>query len=330
MTTPLALGEAALTRLMPLHMHVDPAGRIVSTGPTLCKLLPQGALGQSLLSLFMVQAPRGIETSEDIARIDGARLRLTLRAPPRTGFKGVAVPLAQTGGWLVNLSFGIDLPEAVRTHHLTDSDFAATDLTMEMLFLIEAKSAVLSELRRLNLRLQTAKATAEEEAHTDSLTGLCNRRGLERGLVTLGWPSESFGLMQIDLDHFKQVNDTLGHAAGDMVLARVAQILRSETRGGDTVARTGGDEFVVLMPGITDAGRLDTIAQRILTRLEVPMHHDGVPCRISASIGTAIGSAGSDPRALLQAADEALYDAKQAGRNRIIRVGQARRTPDPA
>ncbi|MBK5927181.1 GGDEF domain-containing protein [Rhodobaculum claviforme] len=321
---PLSLGADALARLMPLYLHVALSGQIVGAGPTLTKMIPDGGpVGRPLLEVFTLQRPRGITGAADLARIDGARLRLSLRAPPNTAFKGLAVPLALAGGWLVNLSFGIGLADAVRAHHLTDGDFAATDLTVEMLYLIEAKSAVLEELRRLNLRLQNAKVTAEEEALTDSLTGLRNRRGLERALEGLSGLATPFGLMQIDLDFFKRVNDTLGHAAGDAVLARVGAILRTETRGGDTVARIGGDEFVVLMPGMHDADRLEEVAQRILSRLEEPQSHDGAVCQISASIGTLVAPAGADPTPLLEDADRALYAAKRAGRSRVVRVPAA-------
>lgn len=144
------------------------------------------------------------------------------------------------GGAFLNLSFGIGVAEAVRRHALTVEDFAATDLTVEMLYLVEAKTAVMDELRNLNRRLQGAKVAAEEQALTDQLTGLRNRRALDlqmKALIRLG---ASFGLMHIDLDFFKQVNDTLGHAAGDHVLREVARVLTQETRATDMAARVGG------------------------------------------------------------------------------------------
>ena len=148
----------------------------------------------------------------------GQRLHVDLRGKGDT-FRGLAVPTGD-GGMLLNLSFGIRLIDAVRQHALTDADFAATDMAVEMLYLVEVKQAVMTELRRLNLRLQGAKATAEEQALTDTLTGLRNRRALDVSLPALIGQGVAFGLMHIDLDYFKQVNDTLGHAAGDQVLRR--------------------------------------------------------------------------------------------------------------
>ena len=172
----------------------------------------------------------------------------TARAP---GFRGLAVPL-DGGGVLINLSFGMTVVEAVRDHRLTDADFAPTDLAMELLYLVEAKTAVMQELRDMNRRLEGAKTAAEEQALTDTLTGLRNRRAMDMALSRLMLRGTPFGLMHLDLDFFKAVNDTLGHAAGDHVLRQVARVLRVQMRGGDTVARMGGDEFVVAPAG---AGR---------------------------------------------------------------------------
>lgn len=309
------LSKAALSQLMPMHVALDAKGRIRSVGPTLAKLIEGPVpLTVPFLKVFEVRRPAGIGAIEELRARTGVRMHLNLRGKG-DGFRGLAVPSGD-GGILLNLSFGIRLIDAVRQHALTDADFAATDMAMEMLYLVEVKQAVMTELRRLNLSLQGAKATAEEQALTDTLTGLRNRRALEMVLPGLIAQGVDFGLMHIDLDYFKQVNDTLGHAAGDEVLRQVAKALALETRATDTLARVGGDEFVVLLPGLSDAARLKQIAGRIIDRLTQPIDFEGIPCQISASIGLTISTlyAIPDGERMLGDADAALYASKRAGR----------------
>jgi diguanylate cyclase (GGDEF)-like protein len=318
-TGSVTLGQAALNALMPLHLTLDESGRVVSVGPTLAKLFPPGALvGQVFLDLFEVRRPGGIATMADLQRRAGAKLTVVARGGAAgSGFAGIAQPLSQ-GGMVVNLSFGIGIIEAVHAHGLTDADFAATDLAMELLYLVEAKSAVMDELRALNLRLQGAKRMAEAQALTDTLTGLQNRRALDIAMAETLDRQVPFGLMHIDLDYFKAVNDTLGHAAGDHVLREVARVLGEETRRDDTVARIGGDEFVVVFPRLTERGALSRIAERIVSRLSEPFPHDGHLCRISASIGISVSTAYDTLSAerILNDADAATYVSKHAGRGR--------------
>lgn len=314
----LHIGKDALDRLMPMHLWISPAGQIKSVGNTLRKVLGGAALdGAAFFDLFEVRRPGGVFTIDDMRRRAGERLSIVRKdAVGLQGLRGLAEPLANDGGVLVNLSFGIGVIEAVAAHGLTDADFAATDLAVELLYLVEAKSAVTEELRQLNLRLQGARDAAEEQALTDTLTGLRNRRGLDIAMSNVIDHGLAFGLMHIDLDFFKAVNDSLGHAAGDHVLREVAKTLRSETRSGDTVARVGGDEFVIILTGLTDPAALSTIASRVVQRLNEPSVFQGAVCQVSASIGITISTNYVPPQAdrMLSDADAALYASKNAGR----------------
>ncbi|MES2143737.1 MAG: GGDEF domain-containing protein, partial [Pseudomonadota bacterium] len=260
-----------LDRLMPLHLALSAEGRIISHGPTLGKVFQgRSLIGRNVFDLIRFRRPGGILTMADLVQRRGQRLQLHPHDSPDDVLRGLAVPMA-AGGLLLNLSFGINVIDGTRRHGLTDADFATTDLTVELMYVVEAKSAVTTELRQLNVRLQGAKVAAEEQAMTDMLTGLRNRRAADATLVALCEARAEFSLLHMDLDYFKVVNDTLGHAAGDHVLKVVARVLEAEIRGSDTAARVGGDEFVVIMPGLVDPDRLQAISARLITSISEPM-----------------------------------------------------------
>jgi diguanylate cyclase (GGDEF)-like protein len=305
-----------LDTLCPMHLTVSPTGHIVHVGPTLRKLSPDRELsGLRFLEIFRLVRPREVSSMQDFHAVAGRKLHLELRQAPRAALKGLAVP-TEDGGFVVNLSFGMSVVEAVRELSLTSADFAATDPTIEMLYLIEAQAAAMEAARTLNARLQGAKAAAEQQAFTDPLTGLANRRAMDMTLARLVASRTPLALMHVDLDFFKFVNDTMGHAAGDQVLLQVASVFRRETRDSDVVARVGGDEFVIILAETTDRLYLDKLGRRIVEGLETPMDYCGINCQISGSIGTVIwdGRAPTSPDTLLDDADIALYASKDAGR----------------
>jgi len=305
--------------LMPMYLLLSPDGVIRQCGPTIAKLFSGfSLLGQPFFDRFTVRRPCEIYTVTDMLAAKGTKLHLVIRNGQETTLKGVAVPLYGQAGVLLDMSFGISVVDAIRDYDLTISDFAATDLAVEMLYLLEAKSAAMTESRKLNTRLQGAKVAAEEQAFTDTLTGLKNRRAMDHVLARFVEAEEEFGLMQVDLDYFKRVNDTLGHAAGDYVLQQVAEILAAETRDEDLVARIGGDEFVLIFHRLTNVDVLNEIAARIICRLETPILFNGKECHISASIGTVVSSKYRNLCAdkILGDADLALYASKNKGRAR--------------
>ncbi len=167
-----------------------------------------------------------------------------------------------------------------------------------------------------------AEQQATELATTDVLTGLANRLGLERELDAMIQharrdPRYGFALFMIDLDHFKQVNDTHGHQAGDEVLQWIASLLADTLRRTDVIARMGGDEFVVLLDGLTERDLLSGIADKLLESMREPLRlSSGVDVQLGMSIGIAVFARHmGDARTLTEHADRAMYAAKQAGRN---------------
>ncbi|OLP60966.1 histidine kinase [Xaviernesmea oryzae] len=184
-----------------------------------------------------------------------------------------------------------------------------------------AKTQSLEEARRLaeerNREIEAARHRMEFNALHDPLTGLPNRRFLDQRLNALTPCGTPISVFHLDLDRFKDINDTLGHAAGDEVLRHAADTLRARIRPGDFVARIGGDEFVVIAANdsLPDEGK--ALAAGIIEAMRTPVPYRGHECRIGASIGIARQSSDEETAAqLLVNADIALYEAKRSGRDR--------------
>ena len=158
------------------------------------------------------------------------------------------------------------------------------------------------------------------QAFHDSLTGLANRALFRDRLghaMARARGAGGYGVMFVDLDDFKTVNDSLGHAAGDELLREMTGRLRTCLRDGDTAARLGGDEFAILLEDVEDDDQCEVIAQRLLEALALPFSIGGTEVTTGASIGIAMGQVGpASPEDLMRNADLALYDAKNAGKNR--------------
>jgi diguanylate cyclase (GGDEF)-like protein len=192
----------------------------------------------------------------------------------------------------------------------------------------EIRSAVSLIAAQLSLALSNIRLTADlrTQASGDPLTGLANRRAVMDHLARALIPADAagpdvgdrqIGVVMIDLDGFKEVNDTLGHAAGDALLVGLAQRLRLEVRPRDVLGRLGGDEFAVV---VADAGTTDdiaSVARRLLRALADPVPIGDQFVTVGASIGVAVAGRGTAPAVVLNAADEAMYRAKRSGRNRV-------------
>ncbi|MFW6364240.1 MAG: diguanylate cyclase, partial [Spirochaeta sp.] len=181
---------------------------------------------------------------------------------------------------------------------------------------VEETRSRLSEVNLLQAQLR-------EQTIRDELTDLYNRRfwsgAIEREFALAQRSSYPLSIAMLDIDHFKSVNDTYGHRVGDGILLLLADLLRTTLRRSDLIFRFGGEEFVLVMPGVHAAEakkRLDTLRRTVEA---IPYHHEPFgEIRITVSIGIAdIPSGGAEPNEILERADSAMYQAKEAGRNRV-------------
>ena len=188
----------------------------------------------------------------------------------------------------------------------------------QMAEIIREKERMEQEVERYHSELRTANERLRELSLTDPLTGCWNRRSFDERLTQALAASERDGgdlsVLMLDIDNFKRVNDTYGHEIGDKVLCHVARVLKEGARGTDVVCRYGGEEFAILLPRTTKEGAL-FIAERL--RLAVDSRWEGCPVTVSVGIGSHSPDL-RDPAAVTRLADEALYEAKAAGKNRVV------------
>jgi len=181
-----------------------------------------------------------------------------------------------------------------------------------------ARVSAALRVKRLQDELRIRNTELHTVSRTDDLTGLPNRRHLQEHLVMAGSAAKRHGqpvaVLMVDVDHFKSVNDRLGHAGGDRVLRRVAVSLASACRAEDTAGRWGGEEFLVVAPA-TDGDSAEVLGERIRAAVSAEAIADEVA--VTVSVGVATGT--DDIESIVRDADTALYEAKAAGRDRVVR-----------
>lgn len=277
---------------------------------------------------FRVDWAEGLE--EGLRRLVPGRVDivlLDLSLPESKGLDTVAKVLTHAPWVPAVVLTGLDdqsvAVEAVRRgaqDYLVKGQIDGNLLGRAIRYAIERKE-VESKLADANTQLEEANRRLGELATTDVLTGLWNRRRfmemLEHECQRVHRTGGDLALAMLDLDHFKSVNDTFGHAAGDRVLVEVAAVMREAARATDGVARYGGEEFLILMPDTTVEEAV-VGAERIRQRIaDHPIPFSGRTLQVTVSIGVGALAAGQtvSSDALLKLADEALYAAKQGGRN---------------
>ena len=187
--------------------------------------------------------------------------------------------------------------------------------------------ADITERRRVADELAAARDEADRRSRIDALTGVFNRghftETLAAELDRAARGSAAVGLLIADIDHFKRVNDTYGHLVGDRVLAEIADRLATAVRRYDTLARFGGEEFVVLVPDVSDLEALVATGEQLRHAVrDRPFTAGATELAITVSLGVALAYAGDSADALIGAADRALYAAKDAGRDCVRAITQ--------
>lgn len=262
--------------------------------------------GEQALAQVQRELPDVVLLDHELPGIDGMMVLDRLRADDRLA----AVPVIM----LTGSSDRELLVEALRrgAHDYLRKPFDPAEL--------DARVIAALRVKRLHDALLDANRRLARQALTDDLTGLANRRHgahqLEREVALGVRQGRLLALVRIDVDHFKAINDTHGHQAGDQVLAEVARRLAEAVRGGDELARWGGDEFVAILPGTDRAGALRAAERLRAAVAAAPVEAAGTALDVTVSVGWAHW-AGDTPDDLLARADRALYQAKDAGRDMV-------------
>jgi len=277
-------------------VYHDPGGHISSANPAAQRILG--------LTLDQMQGRTPIDPRWRAVREDGSEF---------PGEQHPSMVALHTGKPVNGVVMGVEAPGRGRVWILTD----ATPL-----FRHGVLERVHVSFEDITARVQMAQ-DLQRQASTDYLTGLANRRTLIERLKAefervRRWPDRPCSVLALDLDDFKQVNDRWGHATGDAVLVQLAGLMQQESRAVDTVARSGGEEFIVLLPETPSDAAL-ALGERLRERIEsAPIEHDGKNLFVTASLGVSTMSPHDpDIDAVLARADFALYQAKSRGRNTV-------------
>jgi diguanylate cyclase (GGDEF)-like protein len=289
-----------------LENAVAARAQLVSGGREIGAVVAQLPADQALLRQLSAGAPKGVQLAY-----------VPVETPPQAG-RGVTLPLAPQVG------VRAFLPAAIVSHRKNAAYIRVIEAGLLALVALMLLTLVLTRPLLRAFRWTEEQAS---EARIDSLTGLANRRALEEilaGEISRAHRFEhQLAVVLLDLDRFKEINDSFGHAAGDVMLRAVSRLLTSLARQGDTVTRWGGEEFVIVLPE-TDLAGAQRFAERLRRTIEA---HAVGEMKTSASCGVATMLPEDSVEELIGAADQALYQAKSNGRNR---TESAVRGPRPA
>lgn len=313
-----------LDRAFPFSILVNAAGRVTHLGPSFAKLArSDDLLGESVFDVVTFRKPRRIDAENLFQGLKHQRLTCDI------AHAGDVVPISLYGtafvvdtgkgpNILIALTPGVNARVVVEDMGLRMSDFGAADGSADLLPLLAMQAQMLEDSKKKSERLAAARDDMESLANQDALTGLPNRRALLRFLDE-ALAQGPLSLLHIDLDRFKEINDTHGHAAGDVALRHAADAL-CKVFGDDAMsARIGGDEFVAVLKGEIAEDKLHALAHKTIATVSLPFAFAGEHLSVGASIGLAqsTGQEKISSDELLHYADLALYEVKRAGRGNV-------------
>ncbi|MGY6037145.1 sensor domain-containing diguanylate cyclase [Aeromonas sp. AE23HZ002T15] len=308
-----------------LIYHPDPAriGQRISGNPAVDEVL-DGDSG----ALDMVNA-RGVDMLSGFAPVSSAGWGVVAQRPRSATLEGldehmsgVLMQMVPTTAlilfiiWLSATFISRPLRQLANRASLMDQQGAFSNIAGIRAWYFEAaqlKQAILKGLGLLNTKIDQL----HNDSHTDPMTGLFNRRAIQRLLDEYLLEPKPLSVIALDIDHFKKINDSFGHDVGDEVIIALAALMQQEIRTGASLCRSGGEEFLLLLPDVSLA-QAQGVAERL--RLKVESHEMATAGCITISLGVAHwpGHGSQDLDAVLKRADQALYQAKHQGRNRVV------------
>ncbi|WP_316648288.1 putative bifunctional diguanylate cyclase/phosphodiesterase [Ovoidimarina sediminis] len=317
----LSLSMETFERIVPFGVIVDAGGIVRNLGPSLQKIAGSACgVGRPVFEVFSFRKPRLLKPELVFQDVVGARITMEVQTPGNDGpvsVFGMAFNITIDGLPHVALVMtpGVNARRLIEEQGLRTCDFSAGDGSPDLLPLLAMQEEMAADSKRAAVRLKSAYDEAERIALHDTLTNLPNRRAL---MIELGdvAQKEPLTIVHVDLDRFKEINDTYGHAAGDAALQHAASALRSVFGDEAMCARLGGDEFVVLLRGAAQEAKLAEFGQAVVAAVSAPFQFRGEHLKIGASVGLArtISSDGLSADELMHRVDLALYEAKRSGR----------------
>ena len=282
--------------------------------------------GKEALRFLLAEGHPIVVTDWMMPEMDGLELCQAIRNAEGIGYVYAIIVTAHSDKERLVAAFDVGADDFLTKPFHQQELVARVNAGFRIVTLEENLARQNREIIKANAEMAILNRKLEQMATTDALTGLANRREamsrIEEHWATAQRHGQALSFILIDIDHFKHFNDTYGHDIGDLVLREVAHTLKAQLRGGDMVCRVGGEEFLVICPNTPgeDAARVADRLRRSVETNPIRGHSAALAVTISAGVAQMRRATASSGE-LLKRADDAMYEAKRAGRNRVVTAG---------